>query len=169
MAGRAGGRVLGVAVPRAAGAARPSRARGRRRARDRPRAGEQGEAGIRRDGPWWDGDVDAELVEAVLGCRRSPGPARLLLATMAAVADEDGVVRGPVDGAAVRGCRRDRPDIPAGSARVARIRRARAHERPRWPREHEHLECAGSAQARWGGTRAGCEAGAAAAWLGGRS
>jgi hypothetical protein len=51
-------------------------------------------------GPWWDGDVDAELVDAVLGCSRSSRPARPLLATMAAVADEDCVVRGPVDGAA---------------------------------------------------------------------
>ena len=45
-------------------------------------------------GPWWDGEINAELVEAVLGYSRSSGPARLLLATLAAVADEDGVVGG---------------------------------------------------------------------------
>ncbi|HZU57928.1 MAG TPA: helix-turn-helix domain-containing protein [Actinocrinis sp.] len=44
-------------------------------------------------GPWWDGAVNAELAEAVLGYSRASGPARLLLATMAALADEAGVVR----------------------------------------------------------------------------
>ena len=44
-------------------------------------------------GPWWDGDINVELFEAVLGCSRVRGPERLLLATMAAVADEDGAVR----------------------------------------------------------------------------
>lgn len=44
-------------------------------------------------GPWWDGDVNAELVEAVLSYSRTLGPARLLLTKMAAIADEDGVVR----------------------------------------------------------------------------
>ena len=44
-------------------------------------------------GPWWDGDINVELFEAVLGCSRVRGPERLLLATMAAVADEGGAVR----------------------------------------------------------------------------
>jgi hypothetical protein len=44
-------------------------------------------------GPWWDGDINVELFEAVLCYTRTRGPARLLLATMAAVADEEGVVR----------------------------------------------------------------------------
>jgi len=44
-------------------------------------------------GPWWDGDVNVELLEAVLNYSRTSGPARLLLATMAAIADEDGTVR----------------------------------------------------------------------------
>ena len=44
-------------------------------------------------GPWWDGDINVELFEAVLGYSRVRGPERLLLATMAAVADEDGAVR----------------------------------------------------------------------------
>ncbi|MHB1834476.1 MAG: DnaA N-terminal domain-containing protein [Solirubrobacteraceae bacterium] len=43
-------------------------------------------------GPWWDGDINARLLEHVLG--RSPlrGPARLLLGTLAALADASGVV-----------------------------------------------------------------------------
>jgi len=44
-------------------------------------------------GPWWDGDVNVDLFEAVLGRSRASGPARLLLATMAALADEQGIVR----------------------------------------------------------------------------
>jgi DnaA N-terminal domain len=44
-------------------------------------------------GPWWDGEINVELFEAVLGYSSARGPARLLLATMAAVADADGAVR----------------------------------------------------------------------------
>jgi hypothetical protein len=44
-------------------------------------------------GPWWEGEVNAELVEAVLSYSRASGPARLLLATMAALADDAGVIR----------------------------------------------------------------------------
>ncbi len=43
-------------------------------------------------GPWWDGDVNVYLFEAVLGRSRATGPARLLLATMGALADEQGIV-----------------------------------------------------------------------------
>jgi len=43
-------------------------------------------------GPWWDGGVNVELLEAALNYSRASGPARLLLATMAAIADEDGTV-----------------------------------------------------------------------------
>ena len=39
-------------------------------------------------GPWWDGDINVELFEAVLTYSPVRGPERLLLATMAAVADE---------------------------------------------------------------------------------
>jgi hypothetical protein len=44
-------------------------------------------------GPWWDGEINVELFEAVLGYSSARGPARLLLATMAAVSDSDGTVR----------------------------------------------------------------------------
>ncbi len=44
-------------------------------------------------GPWWDGDINVELFEAVLSRGPARGPERLLLATMAAVADERGEVR----------------------------------------------------------------------------
>jgi len=42
-------------------------------------------------GPWWDGDVNADLFEAVLGYSRTEGPARLLLAVLASNADADGI------------------------------------------------------------------------------
>ncbi len=44
-------------------------------------------------GPWWDGEINVELFEAVLGYSPVRGPERLLLATMAALADEEGAVR----------------------------------------------------------------------------
>ena len=44
-------------------------------------------------GPWWDGEINVQLFEAVLGYCAARGPARLLLATLAAVADGDGLVR----------------------------------------------------------------------------
>jgi hypothetical protein len=47
-------------------------------------------------GPWWDGEVNAELVEAVLGYSRARGPARLLLAALAAISDSGGMVKGLV-------------------------------------------------------------------------
>ena len=45
-------------------------------------------------GPWWEGEINAELFEAVLGYSHSRGPARLLLAALAALADEHSVVVG---------------------------------------------------------------------------
>ena len=45
-------------------------------------------------GPWWDGEINAELLEAVLSYSRSQGTARLLLAAMAALADEQRLVEG---------------------------------------------------------------------------
>jgi len=44
-------------------------------------------------GPWWEGEINVELFEAVLGYSAATGVARLLLAAMAALADEDGAVR----------------------------------------------------------------------------
>jgi hypothetical protein len=44
-------------------------------------------------GPWWDGEINVELFDAALGYSSARGPARLLLAAMAAVADADGAVR----------------------------------------------------------------------------
>ena len=45
-------------------------------------------------GPWFDSDINAELVEAVLSHSRSRGAARVLLATLAAVADRELAVAG---------------------------------------------------------------------------
>ena len=43
-------------------------------------------------GPWWEGEINVELLEAVLGYSAATGVARLLLAAMAAIADADGAV-----------------------------------------------------------------------------
>jgi hypothetical protein len=43
-------------------------------------------------GPWWDADINAGLLERVLGHSRTRGAARALLATLAALADDDGAV-----------------------------------------------------------------------------
>ena len=45
-------------------------------------------------GPWWEGEINAKLFEAVLWRGQALGPARLVLAAMAALADEAGIVRG---------------------------------------------------------------------------
>jgi len=45
-------------------------------------------------GPWWEGEINAELFEAVLSYSRAQGAARLLLAAVAALADERRVVDG---------------------------------------------------------------------------
>jgi hypothetical protein len=45
-------------------------------------------------GPWWEGEINAELFEAVLSYSRAQGSARLLLAAAAALADEKRVVEG---------------------------------------------------------------------------
>jgi hypothetical protein len=45
-------------------------------------------------GPWLEGDINAELFEAVLSYSRASGSARLLLAAAAALADEQRTVRG---------------------------------------------------------------------------
>ena len=45
-------------------------------------------------GPWWEGEVNAELLETVLSYSRSQGTARLPLAAMAALADEQRSSRG---------------------------------------------------------------------------
>ena len=43
-------------------------------------------------GPWWDADINAGLLEHVLGHSHACGAARALLATLAALADDSGVV-----------------------------------------------------------------------------
>jgi hypothetical protein len=45
-------------------------------------------------GPWLEGEINAELLEGVLGYSRALGPARLLVAAMAALADEHGLIEG---------------------------------------------------------------------------
>ena len=43
-------------------------------------------------GPWWDADINAVLLERVLGRSRTRGAARALLATLAALADDAGAI-----------------------------------------------------------------------------
>ena len=51
-------------------------------------------ADVRGLGPWWEGDINAELFETVLSYGRAQGSARLLLGAMAALADEKRIVEG---------------------------------------------------------------------------
>jgi hypothetical protein len=44
------------------------------------------------EGPWYEGEINAGLFEAVLGYSSARGPARVLLAAMAALADGEGFV-----------------------------------------------------------------------------
>ena len=99
-------------------------------------------------GPWWDGDINVELFEAVLGCSRVRGPERFLLATMAAVADEDGAVRDLSTDQLCSGGRYRGQDIPARAHCAAGVRLDRAGQRRRRPREHERVDGAKSARAR---------------------
>ena len=43
-------------------------------------------------GPWWDAEINARLMEVVLGHSPARGPTRLLLAALAALADQSGAV-----------------------------------------------------------------------------
>jgi DnaA N-terminal domain len=45
-------------------------------------------------GPWWDGDINAELFETALSYTRARGAARLLLAAVGALADDQRVLEG---------------------------------------------------------------------------
>jgi hypothetical protein len=45
-------------------------------------------------GPWWEGEINAELFESVLTYSRARGSARLLLAAAAALADQERTVEG---------------------------------------------------------------------------
>jgi hypothetical protein len=76
-------------------------------------------------GPWWEGEVNVELLETVLAYSSARGPARLLLAAMAAVCDELGEVRdlsaeqlSAAAGIADRSYRRARQELLATGAIV---------------------------------------------------
>ena len=90
----------------------------------------------------------SSCVEAVLSYSRARGPERLLLATMAAVADEHGEVREPLDRGAVRRGRDRGQDVPARTRRAACVGPARAGQRRRWSRQHERVERPGPARDR---------------------
>ena len=82
-------------------------------------------------GPWWEGDINAELFEAVLGYSRAAG-------RRPAAARRDGGAGGRAAGpggrhdrAAVRGGGVVGSDVPARAGCVARLGRAGASQRPR--------------------------------------
>jgi hypothetical protein len=77
------------------------------------------------EGPWWEGEINAELFEAALSRTGARGPARLLLAAMAALADADAVLRGlsneelcAAAGLDDRTYRRARPELVASGELV---------------------------------------------------
>ncbi len=108
-------------------------------------------------GPWWEGEINVELLEAVLGYSAATGVARLLLTAMAAIADGDGRRPGLHDRADLC-CGRDRgQELPAREDRAARFGRARARERRRRPWEHQRMGRRGPAGAEWRG-RSACPA-----------
>lgn len=47
---------------------------------------------LAQSGPWWDAEINAPLLERVLGYSQARGAARLLLATLAALSDDSGAV-----------------------------------------------------------------------------
>ena len=90
-------------------------------------------------GPWWDGEINARLLEQVLS--RSPvrGPARLLLATLAALANESGVADELSTERPLPRRRSGKQHLPPRAERAARLRRGGAR-RGRWrARSHELL------------------------------
>ena len=97
MAGRGGrgsaSRTKQKSLPTGAGAPHRTRPVRCRRAHHRPWSSSTVTLLFADAGPWWDGDINVELFEAVLSYSRLRGPERLLLVTMAAVADEGVAVR----------------------------------------------------------------------------
>jgi DnaA N-terminal domain len=98
-------------------------------------------------GPWWDGEVNAELLETVLSYSRSQGTARLLLAAMAALADEQRVLESVTTerlcaaaGVTDRTYRRARAALLASGELVLRGGRGGRGNTNRWeiadPRSH---------------------------------
>jgi hypothetical protein len=80
---------------------------------------------VAQTGPWWEGEINVDLFEAVLGYSAVTGVARLLLAAMAALADEDGAVRDlttnricAAAGIAAKSYQRAKTDLLASEALV---------------------------------------------------
>ncbi len=76
-------------------------------------------------GPRWEGEINVDLFEAVLGYSAATGVARLLLAAMAVLADEDGAVRDlttgqicAAAGIAAKSYRRAKSELLASGALV---------------------------------------------------
>ena len=98
-------------------------------------------------GPWWDGDINVELFEAVLSIQPGAG-------TRAAAACDDGCAGGrarrrvrPLDGAAVRCGGHRRPDVPACAHRPARVGPTGPGQRCWRPWQHKRMDRA--RPARW--------------------
>jgi hypothetical protein len=90
-------------------------------------------------GPWWDGEINARLLEQVLTHSPARGPARLLLATLAAIADESGVVDEVSTDELCRAAGLANKHLPPRARRSARLRRSRDRRRRRRARSPEPL------------------------------
>ena len=96
-------------------------------------------------GPWWEGEINPELFEAMLSYSRFQGAVRLLLAAMAALADTHRVVERVTTRTALRRSRVLESNVPARAGCVAHLRGAVSPERYRRQGQHELLGDFGSA------------------------
>jgi hypothetical protein len=105
-------------------------------------------------GPWWEGEINVELLEAVLGYSAASGVARLLLAAMAAIADADGAVRDFTTEQICAAAGIAAKSYQRAEDRTARFGTARARERRRRPWEHKRMGRRGPAGPEWRGRSA---------------
>jgi hypothetical protein len=108
-------------------------------------------------GPWWESEVNVELLEAVLDYSAATGVARLLLAAMAAIADADGAVQDFTTEQISAAAGIAAKSYPRARTELLGFGRARARQRRRRPREHERLGRRGPASAEWR-SRSACPA-----------
>ena len=97
-------------------------------------------------GPWREGEVNAELLEAVLGYSRARGPARLLLAALAALADENGSVEGLTTDELCRAAGLANSTYRRARAALLAVRRGERRRRQRRPRADVSLDGAAPQQ-----------------------
>ena len=92
-----------------------------------------------KSGPWWDGEINARLVERVLSHSHARGPARLLLGTLAALADESGTVHELSTDELSSAAGLGEQHLPPRTDRAGYVRRGGARRRRRRARSPEPL------------------------------